>query len=253
MEEPIASPIPGDRSWFADWFNSPYYDLLYHHRDDSEAQAFIDRLLVWLQPKMGAQILDLACGKGRFARYLARKGFQVTGLDLSVNSINFARQFEMENLSFFTHDMRLPYRINYFDFTFNFFTSFGYFDLERDDVRTLKSVALGLKKGGVFVLDFFNSAYVKTHLLGSQEKTVQGIIFKTNKFLREDRIIKAIDFEDQGRSWHFEESVRLFELQDFERLFSRAGLAIETLFGNYRLDPYDESSSTRLILIAHKQ
>ncbi|MBK6950360.1 MAG: methyltransferase domain-containing protein [Haliscomenobacter sp.] len=252
MEEPNASPAPGQGSWYEGWFSSPYYEILYRHRDDSEAQAFIDRLLVWLQPKMGALILDLACGKGRYARYLARKGFHVTGLDLSVNSITQAREYEMENLAFFTHDMRLPYRINYFDFTFNFFTSFGYFDQEHDDVRTLKSIALGLKKGGVFVLDFFNSAYVKTHFLGSQEKTVQGIAFKTNKYLQDNRIIKTIDFEDQGRFWHFEESVRLFELQDFERLFRGAGLRIETLFGNYQLDPFDESSSPRLILIARK-
>lgn len=185
MEEPNASGAPAERSWYEDWFNSPYYEILYHHRDDSEAQGFIDRLLVWLQPKMGALILDLACGKGRFARYLARKGFHVTGLDLSINSITQAREYEMENLAFFTHDMRLPYRINYFDCTFNFFTSFGYFDQERDDVRTLKSVALGLKKGGVFVLDFFNSTYVKSHFQGSQQKTIQGITFETNKYVQE--------------------------------------------------------------------
>lgn len=252
MEEPNASGAPGERSWYEDWFNSPYYEILYHHRDDSEAQGFIDRLLVWLQPKMGALILDLACGKGRFARYLARKGFHVTGLDLSINSITQAREYEMENLAFFTHDMRLPYRINYFDCTFNFFTSFGYFDQERDDVRTLKSVALGLKKGGVFVLDFFNSTYVKSHFLGSQQKTIQGITFETNKYVQGNRIVKTIDFEDQGRSWHFEESVRLFEFQDFERLFGQAGIQIETCFGNYHLDPFDESSSPRLILIARK-
>ncbi|MBK8653301.1 MAG: class I SAM-dependent methyltransferase [Haliscomenobacter sp.] len=252
MEEPNASGAPAERSWYEDWFNSPYYEILYHHRDDSEAQGFIDRLLVWLQPKMGALILDLACGKGRFARYLARKGFHVTGLDLSINSITQAREYEMENLAFFTHDMRLPYRINYFDCTFNFFTSFGYFDQERDDVRTLKSVALGLKKGGVFVLDFFNSTYVKSHFQGSQQKTIQGITFETNKYVQGNRIVKTIDFEDQGRSWHFEESVRLFEFQDFERLFGQAGLKIETCFGNYHLDPFDESSSPRLILIARK-
>lgn len=252
MEEPNASGAPAERSWYEDWFNSPYYEILYHHRDDSEAQGFIDRLLVWLQPKMGALILDLACGKGRFARYLARKGFHVTGLDLSINSITQAREYEMENLAFFTHDMRLPYRINYFDCTFNFFTSFGYFDQERDDVRTLKSVTLGLKKGGVFVLDFFNSTYVKSHFQGSQQKTIQGITFETNKYVQGNRIVKTIDFEDQGKSWHFEESVRLFEFQDFERLFGQAGIQIETCFGNYHLDPFDESSSPRLILIARK-
>ncbi len=139
--------------WYATWFDSPYYPILYRHRDEEEAQRFIDRLLVWLRPSPGARILDLACGKGRFAVYLAKKGFEVTGLDLSARSIREAQRQEGPNLSFYRHDMRLPFRVNYYDYLFSFFTSFGYFPSEKDDLRTLKTVRSGLCKDGVFVLE----------------------------------------------------------------------------------------------------
>ena len=52
-----------DKCWFEDWFNSPYYHLLYSNRDEQEAAAFIDKLLAYLQPATGAEMLDVACGR----------------------------------------------------------------------------------------------------------------------------------------------------------------------------------------------
>ena len=116
-----------DKTWFKDWFNSPYYHNLYFKRDENEAAAFIDNLVNYLSPAPGSKMLDVACGRGRHSIQLAAKGFDVTGIDLSEDSINYALQFEKDNLHFYQHDMRLPFRINYYDFAFNFFTSFGYF------------------------------------------------------------------------------------------------------------------------------
>ena len=247
--------IPGtgiESEWYEAWFDSPYYHLLYQHRDEAEAQRFIDRLLVWLRPAPGARILDLACGKGRFAIYLAKKGFDVTGLDLSEESIREARNYEVPNLSFYRHDMRLPFRVNYYDYLFSFFTSFGYFSSERDDFNTLRSVHSGLRRGGTFVLDYFNRFYVEDHLLGEETRTVDGIIFYLSKWVEGGQIRKRIRFEDGGRHFEFEERVRLFSLADFERLLKQAGLGISTVFGDYRLQAFDPGSSPRLIIIAKK-
>ena len=113
------------KEWFADWFDSPYYHILYQKHDEADARAALDQLLHALHLKEGSRVLDLACGKGRHARYLADRGFDVTGLDISNQSIAFARQFEHDRLHFYQHDMRLPFRINYYDAVVNFFTSFG--------------------------------------------------------------------------------------------------------------------------------
>lgn len=240
-------------AWYASWFDSPYYHILYSNRDEEEAKAFIDALLAHLDPPLTSAILDLACGKGRYSRYLAQKGFaNVVGLDLSEKSIRYAREYESDRLSFYTHDMRLPYRTNYFDYIFNFFTSFGYFEHENDDLRTLKAVASGLRPKGIFVLDFFNAQYVIDRLTGEEEKTINGIHFHIYKQIRGNQVTKTIDFAHAGQSYHFEERVRLYFPEDFERLFAQAGLRITERFGDYQLHAFDLKNSPRLILVAQR-
>ncbi len=89
-------------AWFQEWFNSPYYHLLYNHRDEDEALAFIRRIIVHLQPPITGRMLDAACGRGRHSRALAEKGFDVTGIDLSFESINVAKESENDKLHFFS-------------------------------------------------------------------------------------------------------------------------------------------------------
>ncbi|HRD83225.1 MAG TPA: methyltransferase domain-containing protein [Saprospiraceae bacterium] len=237
-------------AWYEDWFDSPYYSILYQNRDETEARQFIDALLATLQPSTAARVLDLACGKGRFSKYLAEKGFDVTGLDLSFNSIQYARQFEAGNLAFYTHDMRLPYRMRYYDYIFSFFTSFGYFDTDRDHIRTLKSIRTGLRAGGIFVLDFFNACYVRKGLPMQEEKELEGIRFQISKTEDGRFVTKSIQFEDAGRAYRFEERVRLYEQPDLERLFHAAGLEITDVYGDYTLQSFDLQSSPRIILVA---
>ena len=100
-------------SWFAHWFDSPYYHTLYKNRDEKEAQTFIDNLVHHLQFPKGSKLIDIACGKGRHATYFNSLGFEVVGIDLSKNSISTAKQFENSSLVFDVHDMRKVYKENY--------------------------------------------------------------------------------------------------------------------------------------------
>src|SRR5215218_6106463 len=103
----VQATAKDNSQWFKQWFDSPYYHQLYFNRDEQEAAAFINRLIDKLQPAPGSFMLDVGCGRGRHSRILAARNFDVTGIDLSVASINFANQYESENLHFFQHDMRL--------------------------------------------------------------------------------------------------------------------------------------------------
>ena len=256
------------KEWFAEWFDSPFYHILYRDHNEQEAHDFLDRIIKNITPQYldrratsEVRMLDLACGKGRHSRYLAAQGFDVVGLDLSKNSIAFAKQFEQLNLTFFQHDMRKPFRINYFDYIFNVFTSFGYFDNDTDNLRILQNVALGLKPHGTFVFDFFNANFVRQNLQSNYDVTKGGIDFKIQKTIIGDRILKKIDFhidervlhhnsQHRGSDFHFTENVRLFLLADFEKIFAAAGLQIIEKFGSYQLDPFNINTSTRLIIKA---
>ena len=64
-------------SWFTNWFDSPYYHILYKNRDEKEAQVFIDNLIEKLQLKKSSKLIDIACGKGRHASYFNKKEMTV--------------------------------------------------------------------------------------------------------------------------------------------------------------------------------
>lgn len=241
-----------DTEWFAEWFDSPYYHILYKNRDEKEAKLFLDRLLDVLQPQPAARMLDLACGKGRYSIYLAEKGYNVTGVDLSVKSIEYARQFENDHLSFYTQDMREPFYINYFDFIFNFFTSFGYFEDDRDHYRTIANMAKGLRKGGTIVLDFLNKNWVEENLKTHREKIINDIQFKMTTEVKNGFIVKKIRFQHRGHNFRFREAVRALTLNDFEDMYKAAGLEIVQLFGDYQLQPFLPKESERLIMVVKK-
>lgn len=238
--------------WFSEWFDSPYYHSLYHHRDDQEAAAFLDALLDHLRPDSDARMLDLACGRGRHARQLSEQGFFVTGLDISPSNIRHASKLAADNLEFMVHDMRRPFRTNYFDQIFNFFTSFGYFDNDRDHLVTLQHVHSGLKPGGSFLLDFMNSHRVRDSLSPQEVREVDGMRFLIERHADETHIFKRIRFEEEGRLLEFMERVRAFSLPELEGLLDQAGLNVVEVFGDHALGPWDPVHSDRLIIHARK-
>ena len=240
------------RKWFQFWFNSPYYHILYSQRNDEEAEFLIDNLAAWLKPAADARVLDIACGRGRHSIYLNKKGYDVTGIDLSEQSIKYAQQFEQKHLHFFVHDMRKLAYINYYDLALNLFTSFGYFDTEKEHVNALKSFRKGLKADGTLVLDYFNTQKILKNLTTRETKVVEGIEFNLHKFVSEGKIIKHINFEHKGKPFAFEERVQAFSLEDFERMFLKSGLQIISKFGSYGLNEFDINTSDRLILVCKK-
>lgn len=245
--------IKTDSEWFENWFDSKYYHILYQNRNYNEAELFIDNLYTFLKPQKGSIFLDLGCGKGRHSIYLNKKGATVTGMDLSPESIEHASLSSNDKLDFFVHDMRKVQRINYFDFVLNLFTSFGYFENDRDNYNVLKAVNSSLREGGTVVLDFMNAFKVLENLVLEEVKTLDGITFNISRRVEDGFIVKQIDFEDEGQVYSFQERVKALMLGDFEKYFSACGLKIVHLFGDYSLGGFDEKTSDRLIIIGVKK
>ncbi len=242
------------QAWFKDWFNSPYYHQLYFNRDTSEAAAFITKLLEYLNPQPQSTMLDVACGKGRHSLQLATNGFDVTGIDLSEDSIKEALKNENSQLHFYQHDMRLPFWINYFEFAFNFFTSFGYFKTQREHDNAIRTIAQSLKPHGTFVLDYLNVHYSEDHAVHKSEKEIDGVNFLITKWYDEDFFYKKIIIEDEALAEPLEytEKVAKFSLGDFTDMFAYQGLQLQEVFGDYVFNNYDIKKSPRLIMIAKK-
>jgi SAM-dependent methyltransferase len=236
--------------WFKNWFDSPYYHLLYANRSDKEAREFVQHLITAFQWPNETRLLDLACGKGRHAVAFAEAGLDVTGLDLAQNSIESAKSYEHERLHFYVHDMRCAFRSNYYNVVCNLFTSFGYFLSHHEHLQVARNMAMALKPGGTLILDFVNRAAARRNIDGLRHEKLEkeGVQFEIHRSYSDERFEKEIIVTDSGKAYHFKESLASFTLEEMTSLFLPQGLTLVKVYGDYQLADYDEESSTRMIL-----
>ena len=239
--------------WFARWFDSQYYPLLYAQRDEVEAAAFMALLMQHLPLGAGARVLDLACGSGRHAQQLHRLGFQVWGYDLSATRLTIAQRQAGPGLAFFQHDMREPFPHGDFQAVFNLFTSFGYFETTAENLRVLEHIHAALQPGGYFVLDFFNLPHLIGHIVPVEARRIGHVHFFIQRRLHNELIIKDIKVRDQERCFTFTEQVQAFSPDTLAAMLHQSGFRIRTRLGTYGGAPYEPHHSPRLILIAQRE
>lgn len=239
-------------SWFAKWFSSPYYKLLYRNRNEEEAQFFINNILKVIHLNSGSKIIDVGCGYGRHAALLADYGFDVVGIDFSPEKIEAASEQTLEHLRFYEHDMRLPYPETGFHLALNLFTSFGYFDDVQENVTTLTEINHSLLPGGYLVIDFFNAQKVENELVKDEELVVDDIRFHIRRSIKAGYVIKDIKVKDAGETHLYYEKVQLLTRENFLSYLKQTGFILTHEFGNYKLDAFQVQTSDRYILIAKK-
>ena len=238
--------------WFSKWFDSKYYHILYKNRDSKEAAYFLKNLSKLKFFKKEVKIIDIACGTGRHSLLLAKLGYNVTGIDLSKNSIKYAKKFENENLVFDVSDMRETYQKNGFDIALNLFTSFGYFDTKEDNQKAILAIRDSLKKDGILIIDFLNSKKVISNLVKKECKKINDVTFNISRSFRKGFIEKNIEVRDGLETYFFNEKVQAFSENDLSSLLTSAGMKIINTFGNYKLNKFNLSTSERLIILAQK-
>ena len=241
-------------AWYKDWFNSPYYHKLYFDRDEKEAESFIEKLLEYLKPPSGSRMLDVACGKGRHSKFLSSKGYDVTGIDISSDSINYAKQYEHDNLHFYVHDMRLLFWVNYYDYAFNFFTSFGYFSTRREHDDAVRTIAGSLKGNGILLFDYLNAHYVEDRLKHTEIKMIDETKYEINRWHNDTHFYKKMVVTDPQleKPIEYTEKVAKFSLGDFTEMLAFQHMQVTEVFGDYQLKPYDVRKTPRMIIVARK-
>jgi len=246
------STINKKNEWFATWFDSPYYPILYRHRDEEEAQLALSNILQYVQLPAHSSVLDLGCGQGRHSRFLHANGFEVVGIDLSSASIAVAKTLAQGNQRYEVQDMRTFAVEERVDAVFNLFTSFGYFDDQNDNLRVLERIAAHLKNHGLLVLDYLNAYPLLTHEEKSNRVEIDHLVFETRKFRQLDSIIKTIDVHDAGVIHHFQERVQLITPDNFQHMLEASGFEVLRIFGNYRMEEFNPENSERCLIIARK-
>ena len=234
--------------WYLDWFNSPFYHLLYKERNSSEATYFMNNLINKLQIDKNSSILDLACGRGRYSLYLSNIGHKVTGIDISKENISEAKKNESDKLNYILHDMRYPLNQK-FDLILNLFTSFGYYEKDADNLSVIKSIKSNLETDGQAVIDFFNIDYILDNLVEKEEKNIDKTKFIIHRYLENDLLVKDISILLNNKSYKFQEKVKAYRMDDFLAMFKNCNLKLKEIYGDYKLNSFNKNSSNRLIMV----
>lgn len=237
--------------WFRSWFGDEYL-ALYPHRDAEEARRAVELLGAVAEGLEGSLVLDLACGGGRHLAELGRLGFRGAGLDLSIPLLRAAQE-AAPDAPLVRGDMRvLPFRTGAFDVVTSFFTSFGYFEEEYDDMRVLREVRRVLKPGGTFLLDFLNAEEVRANLLNEDRRSVGGVaVVQQRRLIDRGRIVEkriAIGPTAESPERVFVERVRLYEPAELDRMLASARLAPGHRFGSYQQSPFEADAPRYIVM-----
>ena len=139
-----------------------------------------------------------------------------------------------------------------FDAVFSFFTSFGYFETEKETIAVLENFKNALNPKGILMIDFLNAVKVKDELVLNESKTVDDIEFRINRKLNNGRIEKDIQFKAESKEYNFSEKVSAFEIKDFEQMLEKTSFRIKETYGSYLLDDFSANQSPRLIILAEQ-
>jgi SAM-dependent methyltransferase len=238
--------------WWRTWFGPGYlalYDAFLAERTPVE----VDQIEALLQLRPPRRILDLPCGQGRHAIELARRGYQVTGVDLSPYMLGVAKQRADAagvQVRWLTGDMREPLRGERFDLVLNLFTSFGYFDDEADDQKVVAAAAATVAPGGRFLLEVINGERVMGNFqerewftIGQTAVMERRSLDKGARRMVVERTVSSKDGDDT--SVH---AVRLYRGSEVEAMLKAAGFGRIDLYGEWDGAPLT-SDSLRVLAV----
>lgn len=258
------------KQWWATLFDERYLTTYVDIVTPELTTQQISFLLKRLQLRKGAEILDLACGHGRHAIELARRGYQVTGLDFSKRFIELARkdaQAQGVRVAFIRDDMRNLSFVNKFDAIINMFTSFGYFDDESDNALVLRNVSRALKPKGKFLIDLNNAVRALALMVqdgkpgkrrgllvhSRKDKLSNGLIVATKHTLNPEtmcwRMVRR--WKENGKSKSYRTNVRLYSLPELEHLMEENSLRVEKVWGDFQGARFGPNAR-RMIVLARR-
>jgi SAM-dependent methyltransferase len=231
---------------------------LYKHRNDEDARDLINLIQRTISIKKGDSVLDIACGAGRHSLELARRGYDVTGFDLSDYLINEARtacnkaKEKALQVHFLKKDMRHFNFKGRYDLAVNLFTSFGFFDNDQENFTVIENASNSIKKGGYFVLDFLNKGYLIENIVKYSRNKVDNEILHQKRRIDGDYVIKDIRIVNGNKELNYREQLKLYTLAELKRAFESFNLKIISKYGDYFGNPYKLKESKRIILFAQK-
>jgi len=144
-----------------EWYNKDSEFEEVFHEDSANAVITNKSIEKILEKYKIKTVLDLTCGTGSQVFWLLKRGYQVTGSDISLGMLKIAKrkaQKEKINIEFMRGDMRNIY-IGKFDAAITIFNAIGHLT-KSDFEKTMRNISRNLNDGGIYIFDILNLNYV---------------------------------------------------------------------------------------------
>jgi SAM-dependent methyltransferase len=217
-----------------------------------EVEAMV--ALLGLSPQ--AKVLDLCCGVGRHSLELARRGFQVTGVDRTAAYLQEARgraRQEGLEVEFVQDDMRAFLRPGAFDAVINYFTSFGYFESEDDDRRVVENAFSSLRPGGQVLVDLMGVEILARIFSERGWREEDGMLILEDRQVAPDwgTVYNRWIIIKDGERREVTLTTRQYSAAELSRLLKGCGFERVEVYGDLSGAPYD-MEARRLVVVAGK-
>jgi ubiquinone/menaquinone biosynthesis C-methylase UbiE len=233
--------VNADPNWFDGFFEHEWLDEIALHLPEEGASGQVDFVVEQLGLTPGARVLDVACGHGRHSLELARRGFRVTGVDLSSRSLELAREAaERESLDveFVRRDARELDFDAEFDAAINLYSSvIGYFQDDADNQEVLNRVARALVPGGRFLIDTVNGFALGRRYQDTMWNDLEsgGVMLHRGSFdllTGRNEVVWTFVRQDGGRS-ELRHSLRVYAPHELARMLETAGFTVVGSWGGF--------------------
>lgn len=229
--------------------------------EDTKRQ--VDFIIKTLELKGNEKILDLACGFGRHALEFARRGYDVTGVDITPEYVAYANeQAKKEKLqaAFICADIRKVNFIQSFDVVLNMADgAIGYLENDEENKKIFQVAADALKKGGKHFMDIMNGSYADTHfpckLWDAGESGLTLSAFEWDKDTRTllygqanyayDKPLTKPELEEGN-------PIRLYTLDEIAAMTEPLGMQIHSSYADFSGSPSSDQKIQLLIYSVRK-
>jgi SAM-dependent methyltransferase len=246
------------RQWFEELFNDDFARTV-----PKSDPRWLKRELDFIEESMGlakgAAMLDLGCGPGVHAVQLAKRGYEVIGIDLSLAMLARASDEAAEHqqrINFVQGDMRELTFEDAFDGVLCWGTTFGYFD-EQKNADVVQKIHRSLRKHGRLLLDVVNRDYVVPRSPSMVWFEGDGCVCmdeaQFDAINSRLKVKRTLMMED-GRSREIDYSIRLYALHELGKLLHDNGFRVAEVSGETSTPgKFFNAESARILILAEKR
>jgi SAM-dependent methyltransferase len=243
--------------WFENaQFWKDFEPLFFDQKRMETTPGEVNQIISLLSLPANSSILDMACGIGRHSLEFARRGYDVTAVDIAeyyLNQLWEQSQKESLEIEIIKSDMREYVSQSSFDAALLMFTSLGYFTDVKDELKVVRNIYQALNPGGLLLIDQMGKEIVQQIFQPRDWHEIDGTYWLEERIPDDDweHLTNRWIIYTKGKIREYKFRLKLYSATELSAMLKQSGFKKIRIYGDLSGTPYDEKAK-RLIVIGQK-